>query len=57
MSFTSPQLFQPAEAYPPLHAPSDLLGERLAQFTAEDRAVLIRIPNDRARVALTGHAR
>jgi transcriptional regulator with XRE-family HTH domain len=48
----------------PLHAPADLLGERLAQLdqlTAQDQAALIHIldhmlANNRARAALTGHA-
>ncbi len=48
----------------PLHAPTDLLGERLNQLdqlTAEDRAALTHIldhmlANNRARAALTGHA-
>jgi transcriptional regulator with XRE-family HTH domain len=48
----------------PLHAPTDLLGERLAQLdqlTPDDRAALIHIldhmlANNRAGAALTGHA-
>lgn len=45
----------------PLRTPVDLLGERLAQLTPEDRAALIHIldhmlANNRARTARTGHA-
>jgi transcriptional regulator with XRE-family HTH domain len=45
----------------PLRASTDLLGERLAQLTPDDRAALIHIldhmlASNRARAGLTGHA-